>query len=581
MTDVDLAEFFGCMTSLVAFPPETIPVKLAFSFYLGMAVVYHAANDTLSASKCMEKVTSSEYPAALKEDVAMWKALANDVNLSDARALAQSASDTHVKSLAYNLVGCCCKSAEDQLSAYDAALGLNRLNVRAALNAIESSVDLSDFSRAWGYFQDIDSRLSEGEVKQAVRIAYCKSALAPERAYAEITSQPSRVSQALASLTMLGVDASSLSLADVGKYIYLVKGVDAGRNAWYYVLVDPLCKTAFLAALDDDIIHLENHGKVLASAFGDVPPESVTTALKQKYHIDDTSLQPIRLLGDDKTEAVVLRTPSESTTASVESTPPSRVSSGPKAPTAVVVPTLPLAADDVSLEKSTAVYAISVVGPSSMVTSSIRIQRTASLAMDQELVSSLHSLGMAQSVRPIGTDVNDSNSLLVKTSSMSDERQGILDTFGVAPPTGVCATHGLPLVCAYVTAEGIELVCASSGCGGTSGKIVTAAFRVPPVKLTFFTDAFRAYLMILCNGTSAFRADGMPVFDLGDATLVDRAAACATQERAEDDIRELMRTTLQNIEAVPGHFEGVYSFAMNIKRYFYIVFTVSPPHTCS
>ncbi len=36
--------------------------------------------------------------------------------------------------------------------------------------------------------------------------------------------------------------------------IYLVKGIDAGRNAWYYVLVDRLKTQLFLKALNDDII---------------------------------------------------------------------------------------------------------------------------------------------------------------------------------------------------------------------------------------------------------------------------------------------------------------------------------------
>ena len=45
--------------------------------------------------------------------------------------------------------------------------------------------------------------------------------------------------------------------------IYLVKGVDAGRNAWYYVLVERLKIQVFLKALNDDIIHLENYGQIL------------------------------------------------------------------------------------------------------------------------------------------------------------------------------------------------------------------------------------------------------------------------------------------------------------------------------
>ncbi len=67
--------------------------------------------------------------------------------------------------------------------------------------------------------------------------------------------------------------------------IYLVKGIDAGRNAWYYVLVDRLKVQLFLKALNDEIIHLENYGKILHSAYGDEPPEDITVSLKEEYGI--------------------------------------------------------------------------------------------------------------------------------------------------------------------------------------------------------------------------------------------------------------------------------------------------------
>ena len=67
--------------------------------------------------------------------------------------------------------------------------------------------------------------------------------------------------------------------------IYLVKGIDAGRNAWYYVLVDRLKLQLFLKALNDDIIHLENYGKILYSAYGDEPPSEITSRLKEEYGI--------------------------------------------------------------------------------------------------------------------------------------------------------------------------------------------------------------------------------------------------------------------------------------------------------
>jgi hypothetical protein len=78
------------------------------------------------------------------------------------------------------------------------------------------------------------------------------------------------------------VDPQKRALA---QYIYLVRGVDAGRNAWYYVLVERLKVQLFLKALNDDIIHLEKYGKILYSAYGDEPPANVTQAIKDEYGI--------------------------------------------------------------------------------------------------------------------------------------------------------------------------------------------------------------------------------------------------------------------------------------------------------
>jgi hypothetical protein len=83
------------------------------------------------------------------------------------------------------------------------------------------------------------------------------------------------------------LNSSSIAPDKAGKadLIYLVKGVDAGRNAWYYVLVERLKLSLFLKALNDDIIHLENYGEILYSAYGDEPPQNITDKLKSEYGI--------------------------------------------------------------------------------------------------------------------------------------------------------------------------------------------------------------------------------------------------------------------------------------------------------
>jgi hypothetical protein len=69
--------------------------------------------------------------------------------------------------------------------------------------------------------------------------------------------------------------------------IYLVKGIDDNRNAWYYVLVERLKVSLFLKALNDDIIHLENYGKILYSAYGDEPSKEITDKVKEEFGVTD------------------------------------------------------------------------------------------------------------------------------------------------------------------------------------------------------------------------------------------------------------------------------------------------------
>ena len=80
-------------------------------------------------------------------------------------------------------------------------------------------------------------------------------------------------------------DGTDLKKSNKSDLIYLVKGVDEGRNAWYYVLVERLKLSMFLKALNDDIIHLENYGIILYSAYGDEPPQHITDKVKEEYGI--------------------------------------------------------------------------------------------------------------------------------------------------------------------------------------------------------------------------------------------------------------------------------------------------------
>lgn len=80
-------------------------------------------------------------------------------------------------------------------------------------------------------------------------------------------------------------DSSDPKKREQAEYIYLVKGLDAGREAWYYVLVDKKKIKQFLKELEADIIHLEDFGVVLYSAYGMEPPKEIIDAIHIEYGI--------------------------------------------------------------------------------------------------------------------------------------------------------------------------------------------------------------------------------------------------------------------------------------------------------
>ena len=58
-------------------------------------------------------------------------------------------------------------------------------------------------------------------------------------------------------------------------FVYLVRGTDKDRDAWYYVLVNNGCKEQFKTALDDERINLEKHGIIVSSGWGNEPPGDI------------------------------------------------------------------------------------------------------------------------------------------------------------------------------------------------------------------------------------------------------------------------------------------------------------------
>ena len=67
-------------------------------------------------------------------------------------------------------------------------------------------------------------------------------------------------------------------------YVYLVRGTENGKDAWYYVLINSGCKEQFKIALDDDKIDLEKHGIVVYSGWGKKPPENIEAKVQAFAH---------------------------------------------------------------------------------------------------------------------------------------------------------------------------------------------------------------------------------------------------------------------------------------------------------
>ncbi len=70
--------------------------------------------------------------------------------------------------------------------------------------------------------------------------------------------------------------------------LHLVRARDGSRKAWYFMLVERKKEEAFLLALKDPIIHLEEYGLVLYSAYGE-PPADLSEELTRENHLEDSA----------------------------------------------------------------------------------------------------------------------------------------------------------------------------------------------------------------------------------------------------------------------------------------------------
>ena len=74
-----------------------------------------------------------------------------------------------------------------------------------------------------------------------------------------------------------------------GHLIHKYKAIDeTGRQAYYFILIEPHKKHVFDRALqsDSEMLNFNDYGKVIASCYGDKPTEEVKKILKEKYDFD-------------------------------------------------------------------------------------------------------------------------------------------------------------------------------------------------------------------------------------------------------------------------------------------------------
>lgn len=78
----------------------------------------------------------------------------------------------------------------------------------------------------------------------------------------------------------------SIKCLKSNKHLYLVKGIEEARQAWYYIEVDalkePLFKRQCIA--ENNVFDLKGYGKVLECGWGENPPADVAKRIEEEYN---------------------------------------------------------------------------------------------------------------------------------------------------------------------------------------------------------------------------------------------------------------------------------------------------------
>lgn len=70
---------------------------------------------------------------------------------------------------------------------------------------------------------------------------------------------------------------------NIKKTVFLIKGEDRGKKAWYYIAVNSIKIAEFLTALNSTTLNLDAFGTVVSSAYGNDPANAERLEIRQKY----------------------------------------------------------------------------------------------------------------------------------------------------------------------------------------------------------------------------------------------------------------------------------------------------------
>lgn len=311
----NVENFMKAVTRLQSALPDREYINYALDLATGLSVINVPEQELLlaltigfksvsdkkkNAKDCFARIDILLLNPTLKQDYDYWTIffLADDAdafNRSTAEDNMQSCSDNILKACYLTLIGYRKYLDGNWTGNKQYLLEANRLNPRNLIVVnnvvclyLDKRASVSDFSVK----KATDIVLSTMEIYKGcdtetllLKDIYVEHIIGVEHFYCMEAKKnnpaiDSRLKKCVKTFVDLGFEESTLDSIYKknwcgGALIFSVKGVDAGRNAWYIHLVDPLNLAKFVNALGDQVIHLEKMGLVLHSAYGDDVPKDL------------------------------------------------------------------------------------------------------------------------------------------------------------------------------------------------------------------------------------------------------------------------------------------------------------------